>query len=335
MSSGLISISSAVSVLSRIRMEAPRPQIVAPGDSDCIAHARPGAPEQVNNAQRFFLSADNSTQTPQDPPVLALSAGHVLVPSIIGSDQANEAGNPNLKRSIKSKNACGNASNNSSSRLSHIAANRSRAVSSSAVNRSVAKRAAYRATKRGLDLVGAVVLLIATLPIFIIGVLVVRRTPGPILLKQTRLTRGGREFSMFKLRTMYVDAEAQSGAVWTQERDPRVIAGGYFLRRARIDELPQLLNVLCGEMSLIGPRPERPEFAGELARLYPSFARRLDVDAGISGLAQVRSGYCSSFEGYREKLLFDRLYVRHCCLWLDLAIGLKTIGVLFSGYGAR
>ena len=198
-----------------------------------------------------------------------------------------------------------------------------------------ANRANYMPLKRWMDLIGAMSLLIAITPLLLVAALLIRRTDGPILICQTRLTRGGRPFQMFKLRTMYADAEFRTGAVWTQANDPRITPIGRLLRRTRIDELPQLINVLRGEMSLIGPRPERPEFSHDLAKRYPSFIRRLDVDAGISGLAQVSSGYCSDVENYRTKIMFDRVYVRHCSFWLDLKIGLQTIGVLLTGAGAR
>ena len=131
------------------------------------------------------------------------------------------------------------------------------------------------------------------------------------------------------------DAEGKSGATWASTADPRVTPIGRVLRRCRIDELPQLLNVLQGDMSLIGPRPERPEFAASLTKVYPSFPRRMEMKAGLSGLAQVKAGYCGSTEEYRRKLAFDRLYVRHCSPALDLKIAFRTMFVLISGIGAR
>jgi lipopolysaccharide/colanic/teichoic acid biosynthesis glycosyltransferase len=140
---------------------------------------------------------------------------------------------------------------------------------------------------------------------------------------------------MYKLRTMHLHVEQGSGPAFTEENDPRVFPLGRFLRRTHIDEIPQLLNVLRGEMSLIGPRPERPEFLPHLRAQFPGFDKRLELRAGITGLAQTTSGYADNFRRYRRKLHLDRIYIERCCLGLDLFIALKTIGVLFTGAGAR
>lgn len=194
----------------------------------------------------------------------------------------------------------------------------------------------YETTKRTLDVVGAIVLLAALAPVMAIIALLVRATSnGPVIFKQVRLTKGGKSFTMYKFRSMKVDAERHSGAVWASKNDSRVTKVGKILRRTRLDELPQLLNVLSGEMSLIGPRPERPEIAEELSKELPGFDKRLQVKAGITGLAQVSSGYASSKESYAKKLAYDLNYVRKRSLTLDAVIAVKTVAVVITGTGAQ
>jgi lipopolysaccharide/colanic/teichoic acid biosynthesis glycosyltransferase len=194
----------------------------------------------------------------------------------------------------------------------------------------------YDRLKRVLDFLGANLLLIITLPLFAIIAIAVRiDSPGPAIFRQRRLTDGGREFTILKFRTMRSDAERHTGAVWAESGDPRVTRVGRLLRNSRLDELPQFINVICGEMSLIGPRPERPEFASKLAEDLPGFNRRLRVKAGITGLAQTSSGYAASVSSYRKKLACDILYVRKRSLLLDLRIALRTIIVVITGNGAR
>ena len=134
---------------------------------------------------------------------------------------------------------------------------------------------------------------------------------------------------------MASDAESTTGAVWAASEDPRVTRLGKFMRKTRLDELPQLLNVLVGDMSLVGPRPERPVFAKALTEKFPSFIRRTDVKAGLTGLAQVASGYASSVDSYREKLAWDLLYIHHRSFWLDIQILFRTVFVVLRGTGAR
>ncbi len=138
-------------------------------------------------------------------------------------------------------------------------------------------------------------------------------------------------FTIYKFRTMHQNAELKTGPVWASEKDPRVTDVGEFLRRTHLDEFPQLINVLKGEMSLIGPRPERPEMLDKLTEELPSFHRRMEVPAGITGLAQITSDYTSCMEGYRKKLAFDRLYVKNRSLSLDLQIAARTLLVLCMG----
>lgn len=214
----------------------------------------------------------------------------------------------------------------------------------SKIHRFPLRRRAVKATEQGIvyssfkncfDFFGSIALLTAASPLMLLTALAVKITsPGPIIFRQTRLTQSGRAFTMYKFRTMRQDAEAQ-GAVFAEKNDPRVTSIGAFLRKTRLDELPQLINVLGGDMSLIGPRPERPEFCDSITRELPGFMQRLRVKAGLTGLAQIGNGYTSCIDGYREKLAWDRLYIQKQSILLDLWIAVKTVAVMFSGHGAR
>lgn len=198
------------------------------------------------------------------------------------------------------------------------------------------KKALYDIVKRTFDISGALLLGGILSPVIAATALIVKLgSPGPVIFRQKRLTKDGKVFTLLKFRTMVEDAERDVGAVWAANDDPRVTALGRFLRRTRLDELPQLFNVLQGDMSLIGPRPERPELADQLSKEFPSFHRRLEVKAGITGLAQVGSGYASCLRSYRKKLALDLLYIQNRCMLLDLRIALKTILVIITGSGAR
>ena len=193
----------------------------------------------------------------------------------------------------------------------------------------------YRHFKTAFDIFGSSILLVVTAPVMVvIAVLIKCTSPGPIIFKQERLTAHGRKFTILKFRTMKFAADSKS-LVWTEKNDPRVTPVGSVLRVTRLDELPQLFNVLKGDMSLIGPRPERPEFTQTLAKEIPGFHRRLQIKAGLTGLAQVGNGYTATIEDYRKKLAWDRLYILKRSVWLDLWITLKTIAVVISGRGAR
>ena len=199
-----------------------------------------------------------------------------------------------------------------------------------------AERVEFEIYKRTFDIIVSLALLILLSPIFILVALAVGlSSQGPIIYRQRRLTKDGRVFVMLKFRSMYRNAERNVGAVWAQQGDPRVTPVGKFLRQTRLDELPQLINVLKDEMSLIGPRPERPELAESLARELPFFNQRMTVKAGITGLAQVQSGYADSMEQYEEKLRYDIEYIRHRSMRLDLKIALQTIKVVITGAGAQ
>lgn len=192
----------------------------------------------------------------------------------------------------------------------------------------------YRITKRVMDLVGAVAGLVGTLaltPFIALAVAVSGR--GPVLYKQTRLGLRGKPFAVWKFRTMVHGAEAEGEAVWAQPGDPRVTGVGRFLRATRLDELPQFWNVLKGEMSLVGPRPERPELVARLQDDVPFYRVRLLARPGITGWAQVKQPYARSVEETLLKLQYDLYYIGHQSPYLDLLILLKTVGVVlrFSG----
>ena len=180
--------------------------------------------------------------------------------------------------------------------------------------------------KHGLDCCLALVMLILTAPLVLLCMLLVRLTStGPALYTQQRLGRYGRPFQVYKLRTMYQDSERESGAVWSLPGDRRVTPIGRFLRASHIDELPQLVNVLIGDMSLIGPRPERPEIAAELQRVLPDYRLRLSVRPGLTGLAQVLQAPDTHLGSVRRKLDYDLYYLERCSFWFDLRILLATV----------
>ena len=187
------------------------------------------------------------------------------------------------------------------------------------------------AAKRVLDLVVSVPLLLLTLPFWPLLALLIRLdSPGPVLFKQTRVGRFRRPFTILKFRTMRTDAE-KNGAQWAEKNDARVTRLGNWLRISRIDELPQLWNVIRGEMSIVGPRPERPEFVTELAEVIPFYEQRHLVPPGLTGWAQIRYRYGASREDARKKLEFDLYYVRHLSLGFDLEILLKTVPLVMRG----
>jgi sugar transferase (PEP-CTERM system associated) len=196
-------------------------------------------------------------------------------------------------------------------------------------------RAVTLVGKRALDLFCAAAGLVLAAPILAVAALAIKLdSPGPILYTQVRAGERGRPFRMHKLRSMRTDAEAR-GARWAAEDDPRVTRVGRFLRRTRIDEIPQLWNVLVGEMSLVGPRPERPVFARELERAIPFFRQRLAVKPGVTGHAQVRCRYGASVDDAREKLAYDLHYIRSLSLWFDLSILVDTVKVVVLRVGSR
>lgn len=188
--------------------------------------------------------------------------------------------------------------------------------------------------KRWLDVVLSLAIGLLSLPLLLLGMVLVRLgSPGPVFFRQTRVGLGGRLFEVVKLRTMVEDAERQTGAVWASENDPRITPEGRLLRRTRIDELPQLWNVLRGEMSLVGPRPERPEFHAELDREIPGFGQRIAVRPGLTGRAQVRFQYCGTVDEMRVKVRHDLSYIREMGLATDLKLLVATVGVVLRAAG--
>jgi sugar transferase (PEP-CTERM system associated) len=192
-----------------------------------------------------------------------------------------------------------------------------------------------RFLKRMFDLIVSSIMLILTAPLLLAGVLAVRSGgPGPVLYRQERVTQDGRVFRILKLRTMRVDAEA-SGVVWAAVGDNRITRAGNFLRRSRIDELPQLINILKGDMSFVGPRPERPMFVEELAEQIPLYRERHMVKAGLTGWAQVNYPYGASVDDARSKLSYDLYYVKNFSILFDFVILLQTLRVVLWPSGVR
>jgi sugar transferase (PEP-CTERM system associated) len=194
----------------------------------------------------------------------------------------------------------------------------------------------FNTTRRVLEFVLASIGLFVSLPIMALAVVGIWLEDGlPVLFRQERVGERGKAFTLFKLRTMKKDAE-KGGAVWASANgDPRITRFGNFLRKSRIDELPQLFNVLRGDMSFVGPRPERPCFVEELSVHIPYYGERHTVKPGITGWAQVRYGYSSTVEESEIKLRYDLYYIKNMNLWLDVQIVLDTLKVILFGRGAR
>lgn len=189
-----------------------------------------------------------------------------------------------------------------------------------------------RKIKRMMDMTVALVGLIVSAPISILAALLVKLdSPGPVLYRQRRSGLEGDTYTVLKFRTMKKDAEVQSGAVWAGKVDARVTRSGEFMRKWRVDEIPQLVNVLKGEMSLVGPRPERPEFVETLSENIPFYQERLMVPPGITGWAQVKYPYAASMEASRRKLQYDLYYIKHMRFLLDVQILLRTFRTILIG----
>jgi lipopolysaccharide/colanic/teichoic acid biosynthesis glycosyltransferase len=190
----------------------------------------------------------------------------------------------------------------------------------------------YTSVKAVADYLAAGVLLVLTFPILLAAGILTRATSrGPAIYCQTRLSRWGREFTIYKIRSMYVDCERTTGPRWSTPNDPRLTPLGKFLRRTHIDELPQLLNVLRGEMSLIGPRPERPEFVREIEKLIPFYRDRERILPGVTGLAQIQLPPDTDVFEVHHKLACDLYYLQNQSPWLDLRIlmctAMKVVGI--------
>ena len=221
-----------------------------------------------------------------------------------------------------------------------------------------------RITKRALDIVGALVGLILSIPIFLIlPILIKLDSPGPVFYTQTRVGQDRRRrdrryhqrgdmdtdrrrrdrrredhngvlFDVIKFRTMVADAEKKSGPVWASKNDPRVTKLGALMRKTRLDEVPQFINVLKGDMSLVGPRPERPSFVADLSTRVDNYTDRLKVKPGLTGLAQVESGYDTDIASVTRKVNLDLQYIHNWSIWTDIKILLRTVVVVFTGKGA-
>jgi exopolysaccharide biosynthesis polyprenyl glycosylphosphotransferase len=182
----------------------------------------------------------------------------------------------------------------------------------------------------------AAVLLVLSAPVMILAAILVRMTsPGPALYSQTRVGKNGAHFTIYKFRSMRADAEAKTGAVWAQKNDPRITPIGRFLRKSRIDELPQLFNVLRGEMAFVGPRPERPEFVEMLSKQIPFYPQRHVVKPGITGWAQINHKYGDTIEDTVKKLEYDLYYIKNLSLTMDFLIIFHTAKVMLLSRGAQ
>jgi len=192
-----------------------------------------------------------------------------------------------------------------------------------------------RLLKRTVDLLLATVGLAVSSPLMLAAAIAIRlESPGPVLYSQERVGEAGRRFILYKFRSMRVDAEA-GAPLWASENDERVTLVGRFIRLTRIDELPQLWNVLRGDMSFVGPRPERPFFVEQLAAVIPFYMQRHAVKPGITGWAQIKYRYGSSIEDATEKLRYDLYYIKHLSILFDLSIVLDTVTVILSAKGAQ
>ena len=190
----------------------------------------------------------------------------------------------------------------------------------------------YRKVKRIVSLIFSIFSLVFMAPICLIAcIFIVLESSGNPIYMQEQVGINGQKFIMYKLRSMYLDAE-KDGHQWAVKDDHRITKVGKFLRRTRIDEFPQIINIIKGEMSFIGPRPERPEFVNEFLKYIPDFNDRLTIPPGITGWAQVNGGYDLT---PNEKLKYDKYYIEHESFRLDWLILLKTIKVIFTGHGSR
>ena len=195
---------------------------------------------------------------------------------------------------------------------------------------------ARRSWKRAMDILFASVGVLLVVPFVpVIALLIKLSSPGPVLFKQKRVGERGVEFTLIKFRTMCDNAEAETGPVWASEDDARVTRLGRWLRKMRIDEIPQLFNVLKGEMSFIGPRPERKEFVDRLSEVVPYYGKRHFIKPGVTGWAQVRYAYGASDEDALEKMRYDLYYIKNYSLTLDIMILLETVKVVLLGRGGR
>jgi lipopolysaccharide/colanic/teichoic acid biosynthesis glycosyltransferase len=197
-------------------------------------------------------------------------------------------------------------------------------------------RRQFKLFKELMDLLGGFAAMLVFAPVIALcaAIIKVNDPAGPVLYRQVRVGLNGRLFTIYKLRTMYVDAEKHGKAQWAEADDPRIIPACRWMRRSHVDELPQLFNILKGEMSLVGPRPERPELFEELTRYLPRFEQRLSVKPGLTGLAQIYNGYDTDMESVRKKLEYDLQYIETMCLSLEMKLLFATVAK-FRDEGAR
>jgi exopolysaccharide biosynthesis polyprenyl glycosylphosphotransferase len=201
----------------------------------------------------------------------------------------------------------------------------------------------FHKIKRVVDILFSVALFLVFIPVILLTMIAIKsESRGPILFRQLRVGRDGSNYILLKFRSMIDNAEKDTGAVWVNEKDLRITRVGYLIRLLRIDEIPQLLNVIKGEMSLIGPRPERPEFVANFisnkdmkGHAIPFYRERFAVKPGITGWAQVKYPYAASYEESATKLEYDLYYIKNMSFMLDIAIVLKTIRVVLFGKGAK
>ncbi len=193
-------------------------------------------------------------------------------------------------------------------------------------------KSGYRLSKPLLDRIISIIGLIIVSPvIFAVGLIIKLTSPGPVFYTQERVGKNDRLFKIIKFRTMRIDAESQGGPVWAKKNDLRITTFGKFLRKTHIDELPQLINVIKGDMSIVGPRPERPFFISKFKDNIPGYAKRLSIKPGITGLAQCYHKYDETIRDVQRKLRYDILYIKRMCWSLDLKIFLLTLRVSLFG----
>ena len=191
-------------------------------------------------------------------------------------------------------------------------------------------------TKRLFDLILASLGLVVFSPLFLVLAVAIKlESRGPVFYRGTRVGLHGLPFRIFKFRSMIQDAEKHSGPVWADKEDARITSIGRLLRRSRIDEFPQLLNVVRGEMSIVGPRPERPAFVEELRIMYPFYQKRLTIKPGLTGWAQVKLEYDTDLKSVASKLKYDFFYIENQSIFLDLEILARTLKVVLTGAGAH
>lgn len=197
-------------------------------------------------------------------------------------------------------------------------------------------RKSFRKCKRSLDLFLSILGMLITAPLIAYAAIIIKlQSRGPVIYRQKRVGKSGTVFKIYKLRTMYVDAEKETGAVWAKTNDPRITPIGRLLRKTHIDEIPQLFNVLKGEMSIVGPRPERPEMVRDLKKLIIDYEKRLEVTPGITGLAQVWHKYDETIEDVKKKIKYDILYIKKMSFISDMRIMAQTFMVAFTEKRAR